>query len=119
MNLFKVFFTGLLKLLVLFSSASVAGQKIDKLVFSGPFSNISYPVIHMMETNALSDITQSIEFVAVNNPDQARLMALGKGRHQTDFMAMPANVAANLYNKGVGLKLMNIPGLGNFVDGIA
>ena len=98
----------LLSALMWLASPSLAMEKIDKLVVSGPLSNVSYPLIHMMETQALGDITDEIEFVSVRNPDQARLMALGKGKHQADFMAIPSNVAAILYNKGVNLKLMNV-----------
>ncbi len=92
-----------------FSAGKPADDKLESLVFSGPFSAISYPLIHMVETRALSDMVQDIQFIPVNNPDQARLLALGKGAHQTDFMAMPSNVAAMLYNKGIRLKLINVP----------
>jgi NitT/TauT family transport system substrate-binding protein len=108
MTFSKAVYIGLINALILLSSASIAGQKLDKLVFSGPYSTISYPLIHMLETNALSDIAKGLEFIPVDNPDQTRLIALGKGHHRADFMAMPVNVAAILYNKGVKLKLINV-----------
>lgn len=109
MHFTRLFLIGLFSLGMLMSFKVTAEPKREKLVFSGPYSAISYPLIHMMETNALGDIAHRIEFIPVSNPDQARLMALGKGRHQADFMAMPSNVAAILHNKGVSLRLISVP----------
>ncbi len=103
-----IVFGSLFHLLIGFAGFTHSADKLDKLVFSGPFSAVSYPLIHMMETSALADIAEEIEFIPVSNPDQARMIALGKGRQQVDFVAMPTNVAAIMYNKGVPLKLMNV-----------
>lgn len=92
----------------LFSMPALTAEKLDKLVFSGPFASVSNPLIHMVETGALNDIAKQVEFKPWKGPDQLKLMALGKGGIHADFVAMPSNVAANLYNKGVELKLMNI-----------
>jgi NitT/TauT family transport system substrate-binding protein len=97
-----------LALFISFSLPANAAEKIDKLVLSGPFAGVSNPLIHMVETGALNDIAEKVEFRAWNGPDQLRLMALDKGDFKADFIAMPSNVAANLYNRGVELKLMNI-----------
>lgn len=98
---------GVLLLFVL-SFTVKASDKVDKLVLSGPFAGVSNPLIHMVESGALKDVANEVEFRAWNGPDQLKLMALGKGNFQADFVAMPSNVAANLYNRGVDLKLMNI-----------
>lgn len=82
-----------------------AQEKIDKLVLSGPFAAVSNPLIHMVESGALKDIAKEIEFVTWSNPDQLRASVIG---NKADFIAMPSNVAANLYNRGVELKLLNI-----------
>lgn len=82
-----------------------AQEKISKLVLSGPFAAVSYPLIHMVETGALEDIAENIEFVVWKNPDQLRATVVG---NKADFIAMPSNVAANLYNRGVELELLNI-----------
>ena len=89
---------------ILFSPV-VAQEKIKKLTLAGPFASVSNPLIHMVETGALSDIAETVEFKVWKNPDQLRALALGK---EADFIAMPSNVAANLYNRGVDLKLVNI-----------
>ncbi len=86
-------------------TAPFRGARLAKLVLSGPPASVSTPLIHMVESNALSDVAEQVSFVAWKDPDQLRLMALGG---KADFLAMPSNVAANLYNKGVPVKLINI-----------
>ena len=46
-----------------------------------------------------------IEFKLWNNPDELRALILKK---EVDFIALPTNVATNLYNKGIDLKLLNV-----------
>lgn len=95
-------------LLLAASMMTMAAEKLPKLVLSGPFAGVSNPLIHMVETGALKEFAEVVEFKPWNGADQLKLMALGKGNFQADFIAMPSNVAANLYNRGVDLKLMNI-----------
>lgn len=89
---------------VLVTSAS-ATEKLKNLVLSGPFASVSNPLIHMVETGALADIAEQVSFKVWKTPDQLRASTLSGG---ADFIAMPSNVAANLYNRGVELKLVNI-----------
>ena len=89
-------------------SVVYSGEKLDKLVLSGPYAGVSYPLIHMVSTGALNDVAETVEFRPWNSPDQLKLMALDKGPFTADFIAMPSNVAVNLYNRGVKLKLANI-----------
>src|SRR5690606_3063676 len=63
------------------------------------------PLLHMIESGALADVAKRVEFSSWSNPDQLRALALGG---KTNFMAMPTNVAANLYNRGVPLRLVNV-----------
>ena len=86
-------------------TALFAEGKIDKLVIAGPFASVSHPMIHMIETGALKDVTEKIEFRLWKNPDELRALTL-KG--EVDFIAVPTNVGANLYNKGVDIKLLNV-----------
>lgn len=77
----------------------------ERLMLAGPPAAVSFPLLHMVESGALADIAGKVEFTLWNNPDQLRALALdGKA----DFMAMPTNVAANLYNRGVPLQLVNV-----------
>ena len=79
--------------------------KKEKLILSGPMASVSHPLLHMIETNALADVAQKVEFVLWKNPDELRALTL---RGRADYIALPTNVAANLYNKGVDVKLLNV-----------
>ena len=70
-----------------------------------PPAAVSTPLIHMIDSGALKDIADHVEFQTWKDPDQLRVLVLGG---KADFVAMPSNVAANLYNRGVGLRLLNI-----------
>ncbi|MBP8285516.1 MAG: ABC transporter substrate-binding protein [Rhodoferax sp.] len=88
-------------------TASVQAQKLPKLVLSGPYAAVSNPLIHMVESGALKELADKVEFQAWKDPDQLRMLALD-GKTAVDFIAMPTNVAANLYNRGVKLQLINV-----------
>lgn len=83
-------------------------EKLDQLVLSGPFASVSNPLIHMVETGALSEFADTVVFKPWTSTDQLKLMAMDKADFRADFVAMPTNVAANLYNRGVDLKLLNV-----------
>lgn len=89
--------------------AGAAGQawaeKLPRLVLAGPLAAVSFPLIHMVESGALAEVAETVEFVAWRDPDQLRVLALD-GR--ADVLAMPTNVAANLYNRGAPLELINV-----------
>ena len=82
-----------------------AEEKLEKLILSGPIASVSHPLIHIVESGALNDIAKKVEFVLWKNPDELRALTL---RNRADFIAVPTNVAANLYNKEVDLKLLNV-----------
>lgn len=84
---------------------AAAAEKRPLLVLSGPPASVSTPLIHMVESGALNGIADKVEFRLWKDPDQLRVIALGG---QADFVAMPTNVAANLYNRGVDLRLLNV-----------
>lgn len=90
-------------------SAPVAAQpaKLPKLVLAGPFAAVSNPLIHMVDSGALKDVAEVVEFRPWRDPDQLRALALDS-KAPVDFAAMPTNVAANLYNRGVKLQLLNV-----------
>ena len=82
-----------------------SAEPLPRIVLAGPPAIVSAPLIHMAETNALSAIATRTEFTPWRDPDQLRVMALGR---KADVLAMPSNVAANLYNRGAGVTLLNI-----------
>lgn len=84
-----------------------SAAKLPKLVLSGPFAAVSFPLIHMVESGVLKDVAETVEFRSWKDPDQLRVLAL-EAKSDVDFVAMPTNVAANLYNRGVKLQLINV-----------
>jgi len=82
-----------------------AAEPLPRIVLAGPPAIVSAPLIHMAETQALASIATRTEFTPWRDPDQLRVMALGR---KADVLAMPSNVAANLYNRGAGVVLLNI-----------
>ena len=82
-----------------------AAAPLPRIVLAGPPAIVSAPLIHMAETQALSALATRTEFTPWRDPDQLRVMALGR---KADVLAMPSNVAANLYNRGAGVTLLNI-----------
>lgn len=80
-------------------------KKLDTLILSGPMASVSHPLIHMIKTGALNDVADKVEFKLWKSPDELRAYTLRGG---ADFIAVPTNVAANLHNKGVEIKLLNV-----------
>lgn len=80
-------------------------SRLPRLVLAGPYASVSNPLIRIVEEGLLSDVAEVVEFRAWKDPDQLRALAL-KG--EADFIAMPTNVAANLFNRGVRLGLLNV-----------
>lgn len=99
-----------LGLVVLFSAGNATAATntalpVQKLVLAGPPAGVSNGLIHLLASDGLADIADEVEFILWSNPDQLRALALNG---KVDFIAMPTNVAANLYNRGAPLKLLNI-----------
>jgi len=80
-------------------------KKVDTLVLSGPMASVSHPLLRMIEIGALNDVAKNVKFVMWKSPDELRALTL---RGKANFIAVPTNVAANLYNKGVDIKLQNV-----------
>ncbi len=95
----------LLLIVLLATSVPAQADKLPRLVLAGPSSSVSNPLIHMVESGTLDDLAEKVQFVSWRDPDQLRLLALNQ---QADVLAMPVNVAANLYNRGAKLRLLNV-----------
>ncbi len=104
-NKLRSLFVVLTFVLSFFSLTSQAEFPVEKITVAGPPAGVSNALIHLANTDALKDITKEVEFVLWKNPDQLRALVL---QGKVDFIALPTNVGANLYNKGVDLKLLNV-----------
>lgn len=83
-----------------------AFQKMEKIVIAGPVASVSHPIFQMIKSGGLSDVTNKVEFRLWQNPDELRAILLKKEAH---FVAIPTNVAANLYNKKEPIRLLSVP----------
>ncbi|MCI0500272.1 MAG: ABC transporter substrate-binding protein [Epsilonproteobacteria bacterium] len=86
--------------------ANLFAAPLEKLVIAGPVATISHPLFHLIQSGALKDVAKKVEFRLWQNPDELRAILLKKEAH---IVAIPTNVAANLYNKGQDIKLLNVP----------
>lgn len=77
----------------------------DNIVFAVPFAPVSYPVLKMIEDSIFGNDNKKVELIIWNTPDQLKALVAGR---QADFFAVPSNVAATFYNKGLDVKLLNI-----------
>ena len=86
-------------------SSLFASQRVEKIVLSGPFASVSHPFFRMIQTGALNDIAKKVEFRLWKTPDELRALVINGNVY---FMALPTNVAANLYNKEQKIALLNV-----------
>lgn len=102
----RLLFAPLLALaLAVASPLAAATPPLKKLTLAGPAAGVSNGLIHLVASNGLADLAENVEFVLWSNPDQLRALTLAGN---ADFIALPSNVAANLYNRGVPLQLLNV-----------
>ncbi|MFT0213985.1 PhnD/SsuA/transferrin family substrate-binding protein [Pseudomonas sp. F1_0610] len=92
---------------LLLSGLLQATPATEKLILAGPMAGVSYALVHLVESGELQkrNLANDVELIIWKDPDQLRALTL-KGK--ADFIAVPSNVAANLYNRGVPLQLLNI-----------
>lgn len=94
---------GLLIITISLFSNDIKEEKTIKI--AGPFASVAHPIVLMQNNQALKDMGINIEFVLWKNPDELRALILNG---DISFIAVPTNVAANLHNKGVDIKLLNV-----------
>ncbi len=80
-------------------------EPLDKLTISGPMAVVTYPLLTMVENGKFAQLAKEVEVKIWQNPDQLRALIVGKS---ADVIAVPTNVAAMFYNKGIDLQLLNV-----------
>ena len=98
-------FIKLFLVLFLLNTSMLEAKKLQKITIAGPFASVSHPILRMIESGALADVAEKIEFRLWKNPDELRAMTI---RGSVDFVALPTNTAAILNNKGVDIRLLNV-----------
>lgn len=108
-NLWIELRAGLAALLVLGLCAAPAhaqtGAKYERITLAGPTALVTFPLLHMLETKALKDYTDRLEFRLWQSPDQLRVLLAKK---EIDFSAAPSNLPALMANRGEPVRLLNI-----------
>jgi|LGOV01.1.fsa_nt_gb NitT/TauT family transport system substrate-binding protein len=74
------------------------------IMLSGPKAPPTFPLLRMIETNALGENVK-IDFKIWNTVEELLTIATSS---DYGFLATPVNVSAKLYNKGVDIKLINV-----------
>jgi NitT/TauT family transport system substrate-binding protein len=76
-----------------------------KITLAGPTAVVTFPLLHMVETQALKQYTDKLEFRLWQSPDQLRVLLAKK---EIDFSAAPSNLPAPMANRGEPVRLLNI-----------
>lgn len=96
----------------------VEAATLDELVLQGPPAGPSITLAHAVARGAFGDIARKVTFKPWRNPDEMRA-GITSGTMQ--LVVVPTISAANLYNRGLGLRLVNVMtnGLLHIVSGDA
>lgn len=86
-------------------STQAQTEKMEILTLLGPTAPVTLPMLQMVDQNLMSDVANQSQFQLWQSPDQLRAQVASGKSH---FAAFPTYVAANLYNKGVKLKMLNV-----------
>lgn len=94
-------------LLVALSSASlvVNAQGIEHLTLGGPGAVVSYPLMHMVETGALSAHAKEVQFRLWESHDQLSTLLT---QNRLDYTAAPSTLPALLFNKGQNTRMLSV-----------
>lgn len=76
-----------------------------RLALYGPPAGPTATLAHAVATGALAELASDISLTVWRTPDELRA---GLTSGAIDLSVVPAQVAANLYNRGMGLRLVNV-----------
>lgn len=84
---------------------AIAAAPLRELTLWGPPAGPSVTLVHAIASGALQGIADKAVFKAWRNPDELRA-GLTSGTMQT--FVLPVQTAANLFNRGLGVRLVNV-----------
>lgn len=87
------------------ANAGQATQPLPELTLWGPPAGPSITLAHAISAGLLRDVAEKVTFKAWRNPDEMRA-GLTSGTMQV--VIVPTQVAANLFNRGLGVRLVNV-----------
>ena len=85
--------------------ARAAVRPLPQLTLWGPPAGPSIILAHAVAARMLRDVADKVEFKAWRNPDEMRA-GLTSGTMQV--VVVPTQVAGNLFNRGLGVRLVNV-----------
>lgn len=80
-----------------------AGER--QIAIWGPPAGPSITLVHALRTGMLNHVGDDVTFRKWRNPDEVRA---GLTSDAVEVMIMPTTTAANLYNRGIGVVLVNV-----------
>lgn len=87
------------------SATARAAEPLREMTLWGPPAGPSVTLVHAIETGRLRAIADKVTFRAWRNPDELRA-GLTSGSMQV--FVLPTQSAANLYNRGLDVRLVNV-----------
>lgn len=91
--------------LSLSAPALLRAQPIARLALYGPPATPTVTLAHAIGSGALAGLAQDVSLTVWRNPDELRA---GLTSGQIDLSIVPVQAAANLYNRGMGVRLVNV-----------
>lgn len=85
--------------------AAAAPAPLDSLTLFGPPAGPSILLAQLARTEALAEFTRELGFKVWRSPDEMRA---GLSSGTMGAVVLPVQVAANLYNRGMKLRLLNV-----------
>lgn len=85
--------------------AIVRAAPIARLALYGPPASPTITLAHAVASGAFAKLAQDVSLTVWRNPDELRA---GLTSGQIDLSVVPVQAAANLYNRGMGLRLVNV-----------
>ncbi|EHS55944.1 ABC transporter substrate-binding protein [Paenibacillus kribbensis] len=80
--------------------------KLDKLTIQAPLGiSVSSPMYHILEQHMLDPYANEVKYIPWKSPDELRARLTSE---QADISAVPTYVGANLYNRGMDVKMLNV-----------
>lgn len=84
--------------------AVLRAAPLARLALYGPPAGPSVVLAHAVATGALADLAADVSLTVWRNPDELRA---GLTSGAIDLSVVPVQAGANLYNRGMGLRLVN------------
>lgn len=89
---------------VLAAPSLLRAAPLDRLALFGPPAGPSITLAHATASGALKDLAAEVTLTVWRSPDELRA---GLTSGTIDLSVVPVQVASNLYNRGMGLRLVN------------